>query len=83
MGRLAPKDIVRYHKGSDPPRFAILEDSAKEDPWGDTWKIRIWGQDKSLEAVKDLLTPTYSPSQIPTNPKEMEKEGGHGQDMVN
>ena len=67
MGNLAPKYIVQYQKGSDPPIFSTLEERTKEDPWGDAWKIRILGQYKSLEAVEDLLTPTNSPSQIPTN----------------
>ena len=61
MGRLSPNYIVRYQKGSDTPRFATIEEHTKDSPWGDTWKIRIWGQDKSLEAGEDLLTPTEIP----------------------
>ena len=58
---------MRYQKGSDPPRFATLEERTKAAPWGDTRKTRILGQYKSLKAVEDLLTTTESPSQIPTN----------------
>ena len=36
MGKLSPKDIVRYQTESDPPIFATLEERTKEDPWGDT-----------------------------------------------
>ena len=61
MGHLDPVDITRYQKGSDPPRFDTLEERTKEDPREDTWKIRILGQDKSLDAGEDLLTPTESP----------------------
>ena len=71
MGHLSPKDIVGYQKVSDPPRFATLEESTKESPWGDTWKIRILVQDNILDAGEDLLTPTESPYQIPTNLEEV------------
>ena len=67
MGHLYPGDITLYQKGSEPPRFATLEERTKEDSWGYTRKIRILGQDKSLEAGEDLLTTTESPSQIPNN----------------
>ena len=50
MNYLSPKDIVRKHKVSDPPRFSTIEDRNKEAPWGDTWKIHIWSQDEILEA---------------------------------
>ena len=73
-GHLSPKDILRYHKGSYQPRLFTLEERTKEAPWGDTWKIRlILVQDKILEVGEDLLTPTESPSQIPTNLKEVYK----------
>ena len=74
-GHLAPKDTVRYHKGSYPPIFATVEESTKEDTCRDTRKIRIWGQDKSLEPGEDLITPTKSPSQIPTNLEDVDKDG--------
>ena len=35
MGHLSPKYIVVYQKGSDPPRFATIEELTKESPcWG-------------------------------------------------
>ena len=61
MGNLPPKDIIRYQKGSDPPRFATIEERTKEDPWGDTRNIRILGQDKILDSGEDLLNPTDIP----------------------
>ena len=73
MGNLTPKDIVRYQKDSYPPIFATIQERTKEAPWGDTWKIRIWGQYKSLQVGEDLLTPTESPPKIPTNLEELEK----------
>ena len=63
-----------YHKGSDPPIFATLEECIKEDPWGDTCKIWIWGQDNSLDAGEDLLTMIKIPYQIPTNLEEVVKD---------
>ena len=63
---------MRYKKGSDPPIFDTLEEHTKEATWGDTRKIRIWGQYKILEVVEDLLTLTDSSSQIPTNLEEVE-----------
>ena len=74
MGHLYPKEISLYQKGSDTPRFFTLEERTKEDPWGDIWNIRIWGQDKSLEAGEDPPTPTKSPFQIPTNLEEVGKD---------
>ena len=74
MGQISPKDILRYQKGSDPTRLATLEERTKEAPCGVTWKIRILGQDKSLEAGEYLLNPTKSPSRIPTNLEEAEKD---------
>ena len=74
MGHLDPKYIVRYQKGSDPPRFATLKERTKEAPWGDTCKIWIWGQDNSLGSGEDLLTLTKIPSQIPTNLEEVDKD---------
>ena len=35
-GCLAPKYILRYHNGPDPPIFSILEERTKEAPWGYT-----------------------------------------------
>ena len=72
-GKTSPKRQSRYQKGSDLPIFATLEEHNKEAPWGDTWKILILGQDKSLEVGKDLLTTTKRPSQIPTNLEEVDK----------
>ena len=72
MEHLYPKDIVKYQKGSDPPRFDTLEERTKEAPLGGTWKIRILVQYESLEAGEYLLTPTNSPSQIPTNLEEVD-----------
>ena len=60
IGCLSPKGIVRYQKVSDAPRFTTLEEHTKESPWGGTWKIRVLGQDESLEAGEYLLTPTES-----------------------
>ena len=74
MGNLSPREIVIYQKGSYPPRFVTLEELTKEDLWGDTCKIRILGQYKSLEAVEDLLNPTKSPSPIPTNLEDVDKD---------
>ena len=74
MYHLAPKDIVRYQKVSDSPRIVNLEERTKKAPWGDTWKIRVLGQYKILEAVEDLLTPTEIPYQIPTNLYEVDKD---------
>ena len=71
MGKLAPGDIFRYQKGSDTNRFVTLEERTKEAYWGDTYKIRILGQNESLETVEDPLTTTKSPSQIPTNLEEV------------
>ena len=48
MRHLSPGDIVRYQKGSDPPIFSTLEERTKEDPWGDTSKIRNVSQHESL-----------------------------------
>ena len=59
---------------SDPPIFFTIEDRNKEAPWGDTWKIQIWVQDKILEAEEYLLTPTKSLYQIPTNLEEFDKD---------
>ena len=41
MGHLSPKDILIYQKGSDPSRFAAIEERTKEATWVYTWKIRI------------------------------------------
>ena len=73
MGHISPKDILRYHKWSYPPRFSTLEEPTKEDPWGVIWKIRILGQSKSLEAGKYLLTTNDITSPIPTNLEEVGK----------
>ena len=73
MGQLAPKDILIYQKGSDPPIFSTQEELTKEAPWRDRWKIRILYQDKSLEAGEYLLTLIKSSYQIPTNLEEVEK----------
>ena len=62
MGIQAPKYIVRYQIGSYTTILTTLEERTKETPWGDTWRIRILGQDESLEAEEYLLNPTYSPS---------------------
>ena len=74
MGHPYPTYVVRYQKGSYPPIFYTLEECTKEAPWGDTRKIRIFGQDKSLEAGEDFLTSTAIPSPIPTNLEEVEKD---------
>ena len=74
MENISSGEIVRSHKGSDPPRFVTLEENTKEFPWVDTCKIRYLFQDESLEAGKDLLTLTNNPSQIPTNLEEVENE---------
>ena len=73
MGYLDPGYIVRCQKGSYPPIFANLERHINEATWGDTWKILILGQNESLEAGEDLLTPTKSPSQTPINLEEVDK----------
>ena len=79
MGNLDPKEISRYQKGSDLPRFATLEKRTKESPWGDTWKIRILGQGKILEAGQDLITPTKIPSKIPINFEEVDQDAIGGE----
>ena len=73
MGHLSRKDIMRYQKGSDPPRFSTLEECTKETPWRETWKIRVVGQDKILEAGEDHLPTIESPPQILTNLYKMDK----------
>ena len=50
MEYLSPRYKVRYQKGQNPPKFSTIKEHTKEPPWGDTWKIRILGQDKSLES---------------------------------
>ena len=72
MGHLSPGDILRHHKGSDPPIFATIEERTNEASWGDVWKIRILGQEKSLESGEDLLTPTNITSPIITKLYEVE-----------
>ena len=74
MGHPSPRYIVIYQKGTYLPIFYTLDERTKEVPWGDTWKIRILGQDKSLEAGKDLLTLIKSPLYFPTNLEEVEKD---------
>ena len=74
MGHLSPGDIVRYQKGTDPPIFSTLKDLNKEYSWGNTWKIRILGQYKILEAGEDLLTPPRSPYQLLTNLDWVDKD---------
>ena len=63
-----------YQKGLDPPIFTTLEECTKEAPFGDTWKIRILGQGKSLGVEEDLLTMTGSTSQILTNLEKVDKD---------
>ena len=75
MGHLPPKDTVIYQKGTDLTRLATLEERTKEAPWVNTWKIRILGQDKSLESGEDLLTPAKIPSQIPINLEVVGNDG--------
>ena len=74
MGYLALGDIGRYQKGADQPRFATLEERIKEASRGDTWKIRVFGQNETLEAGEDLLAPNKIPSQISTNLEEVDKD---------
>ena len=74
MGPLPPKGIVMYHKGSYRTISATIEERNKEDPWGDTWKTKILGQDESLEAGEDLLTPTKIPYQISTHLEGADKD---------
>ena len=74
MGPLPPKGIVIYQKGSYKTILATIEECNKEAPLGDTCKIRVLGQGEILEAVEDLLTPTESPYQIPTNLEEVDKD---------
>ena len=73
-GNLSPKDIVRYQKESYTPTLSTLEERNEEAPWEETYKICILGQDESLEPGEDLISPTKSPSQIPTNLEEVYKD---------
>ena len=63
-----------YQKGLDQPIYTTLEESTKEAPLVDTWKIRILGQGKSLGVEEDLLTMTRSTSQILTNLEKVDKD---------
>ena len=74
MYHMSAKDIVIYRKESDQPIFTTIEENTKEAPWGDTCKIWILVQDKSLKAGEDLLTPTKSPYQVLTNLKGVGKD---------
>ena len=58
---------MRYQKGEDDPWFATLVESILEAPWGDTWKILVWGIEDTLEVGEDLLTHTKISSQHPNN----------------
>ena len=64
---------MRYPKQTYGHRFYTLEKCIKESPWGDTWKIRIWRQEETLEAGEDILTPTNIPSQLPKNLEVLDK----------
>ena len=63
-----------FQKGSDLPIFSTLEEHTKEASWRDTCKFQILCQYYNLEEGEDLLTPTESPSQIPTNLEEVDKD---------
>ena len=45
MDYLDSGDVFRFHQGVDNHQFDTLEEHTKEAPWGDTWKIRVWGQE--------------------------------------
>ena len=64
MGYLALGDIVINQKEEDWHQFSALEERIKEATWGETWKIRIWGQEDIPEAGEDLLTLNGSSSQL-------------------
>ena len=68
------RDSCTYLMHLYPPIFIAQEERTKEAPWGDTCKIRILGQYKSLESGEDLLTPTESPFKIPTNLEDVDKD---------
>ena len=55
LGYIASKDITRYQKWSDSTRFATLEERTKEAPSGDTYKIRILGQDNSRGYIPKIF----------------------------
>ena len=67
MVYLSTGAILRYQKGEDDPWFATLVESILEAPWGDTWKILVWGLEDTLEVGEDLLTHTKISSQHPNN----------------
>ena len=52
---------------SDQSQFATLEEQIKDSSWGDTQKIRILGQEETLESEEDLLNANESPLQPPAN----------------
>ena len=66
IGNLYPGDIAIYQKGEYQPWFFTLKERIKYDPWKYTRKIHILGQEETLEAGGDLLTPTKIPSYLPT-----------------
>ena len=74
MGHIVPGDIMRYQKGAYQPQFSNLEERIKAASWGDTWEIRIWGQEETLDAGEDLATPTKIPYQVSTNLEEVDKD---------
>ena len=67
MEYLSPGNIVKCHTGECQHHFSGLVDHTRESPWGDTWVIRTLGQEDTLEVGEDLITPSESPYQIPTN----------------
>ena len=47
MGDLDPGYIVIYHKGSDTPIFATLEELTNKASWGDTQKYGFWAKTRA------------------------------------
>ena len=72
MGNLAPGDIVRYQK----LHIHIFRPRVMHqgDLLGRHLQIRILGKIGSLEAGEDLITPTESPYQLPTNLEEADND---------
>ena len=65
---------MRYQNGEYQPQFPTLDDCIKDLLWRDTRKIRILGQEYTLEAGEDPPTPTKIPYQLPTNLEKLDKD---------
>ena len=74
IGNLYRGDIAIDQKGKYQPWFFTLKERIKYDPWTYTQNIHILGQEDTLEAGVDLLTPTKIQSSLPTNLEEVYKD---------